>query len=109
MGVNLSIKDVPDRLAQLLRERAARNHRSLQGELMAIIERAVEAPRESASHHAQRLASTLGQEPPTGWLTLEQIAKQAESLFPAGTEQFGRSVDIIREMRDSRDGNHWRG
>jgi len=40
MGVNLSIKDVPDKLAQRLRERAARNHRSLQGELMAIVEAA---------------------------------------------------------------------
>lgn len=41
MPVNLSIKHVPDDLAQRLRERAVRNHRSLQGELMAIIEAAV--------------------------------------------------------------------
>jgi len=40
MGVNLSIKDVPDEVAQRLRERAARNHRSLQGELMSIVEAA---------------------------------------------------------------------
>jgi len=40
MGINLSIKDVPEDLAQRLRERAARNHRSLQGELMSIIEQA---------------------------------------------------------------------
>ena len=38
---NLSVKDVPDDLAERLRQRAARNHRSLQGELMAIIEQAV--------------------------------------------------------------------
>jgi plasmid stability protein len=38
MPVDLSIKRVPDHLAQRLRERAARNHRSLQGELMAILE-----------------------------------------------------------------------
>lgn len=45
MAVNLSIKNVPDELAQKLKERAARNHRSLQGELMALIESiAVEAP-----------------------------------------------------------------
>jgi len=36
--VNLSIKNVPDALAARLRERAERNHRSLQGELMAILE-----------------------------------------------------------------------
>lgn len=38
MAVTLSIKDVPDELADALRERARRNHRSLQGELMAILE-----------------------------------------------------------------------
>ena len=38
MPVNLSIKSVPDEIAAELRERAKRNHRSLQGELMAIIE-----------------------------------------------------------------------
>ena len=40
MPVNLSIKSVPNEIADELRERAARNHRSLQGELMAIIEEA---------------------------------------------------------------------
>ena len=40
MGVSLSIKDVPEDLAQRLRARAAANHRSLQRELMAIIEAA---------------------------------------------------------------------
>ena len=42
MGVALSIKDVPDRLARALKERAARNHRSIQGELMYILEQAVD-------------------------------------------------------------------
>jgi len=38
MSVNLSIKNVPDHLPEQLRKRAARHHRSLQGELMAILE-----------------------------------------------------------------------
>ncbi len=38
MPVNLSIKDVPDHLAEALRERARVNHRSLQGEMVAMIE-----------------------------------------------------------------------
>lgn len=42
MPVNLSIKNVTDELAQLLRERATRHHRSLQGELMVILEQSVE-------------------------------------------------------------------
>lgn len=41
MTVNLSIKNVPDEIASELRKKAAKNHRSLQGELMAIIEAAV--------------------------------------------------------------------
>lgn len=38
MPVDLSIKRVPDDIAERLRERARRNHRSLQGELQAILE-----------------------------------------------------------------------
>ena len=41
MAVNLSIKNVPSEWAASLRERAARNHRSIQGELMAILEEAL--------------------------------------------------------------------
>jgi plasmid stability protein len=41
MPTNLSIKNVPDTLADQLRHRAERHHRSLQGELMAILEEAV--------------------------------------------------------------------
>ncbi len=41
MAVSLSIKEVPDALARKLRARAAANHRSLQRELMAIVEAAV--------------------------------------------------------------------
>jgi len=44
MPVNLSIKNVPDGLADRLRKRAERTHRSLQGELMAILEEAVYGP-----------------------------------------------------------------
>jgi antitoxin FitA len=40
MSVNLSIKNAPDHLVEKLRRRAERHHRSLQGELMAIIEAA---------------------------------------------------------------------
>lgn len=38
MPVTLSIKAVPDEVAEALRERARQNHRSVQGELMAILE-----------------------------------------------------------------------
>ena len=40
MPLNLSIKNAPDDVVGRIRERAKRNHRSLQGELLAIIEQA---------------------------------------------------------------------
>ena len=41
MALSLSIKNVPEEVADALRERAARNLRSLQGELLHILETAV--------------------------------------------------------------------
>ena len=41
MPVNLSIKNAPDEIVRRLRERANRHHRSLQGELLAILEASV--------------------------------------------------------------------
>jgi plasmid stability protein len=46
MPVNLSIKNAPDEVVQRLRQRAERHHRSLQGELLAIIEEAVSTEQE---------------------------------------------------------------
>ena len=45
MPVSFSLKNVPDDLAARLKAQAARNHRSIQGELMAILEKAVGRPR----------------------------------------------------------------
>lgn len=45
MPVSLSIKNAPDEMVRRLKERAERHHRSLQGELMAILEEAVGASR----------------------------------------------------------------
>ena len=46
MPLNLSVKSAPDEIVRRLKKRAARHHRSLQGELMAILEAAAyEEPR----------------------------------------------------------------
>lgn len=74
MPVTLSIKNVPDRIAQQLRKRAARNHRSLQGELMAILEDAAQLP-----------------------LTIEELAAYAKTL---GLPRRNESAAIVRELRD---------
>lgn len=44
MPVSFSVKNVPDGVARALRARAKRNHRSLQGELMAVLEAATLSP-----------------------------------------------------------------
>jgi plasmid stability protein len=50
MPVSLSIKGVPEALAERLRRRAAGNHRSLQRELLAIVEAAVQPTARAATH-----------------------------------------------------------
>lgn len=95
MSVNLSIKGVPDDVAERLRQRAARNHRSLQGELMAIVERA--AAEATAASDVVRSAVFVQR----GTRTIEQIAEEARQRYPGGTPS---SVEFIRAMRDSRHG-----
>lgn len=74
MGVNLSIKDVPDDIAERLRQRAARHHRSLQGELMHIVSEAAAQPApEPASGPG---ATGAGRVRKLGWMTVEDLAAQ---------------------------------
>lgn len=117
---NLSIKDVPEAWAQALRQRAARNHRSLQGELMAIIEHAVnDAPAPAAYPTSPPSASTapVGYDPRgtavghdrfgypiirNGWKTFEQWVAQRRQMYPEPVLGFPSGTDLIREDRDSR-------
>lgn len=64
MSVNLSIKNVPNELAERLRRRAATHHRSLQGELMSILEAAVTGRRRITVEEARRLVLERGLETP---------------------------------------------
>lgn len=77
MPVNLSVKDVPDGLVDALRERARKNHRSLQGEMMAMIE-----------------AHVGGRPFPA--------RKLWEAARAAGLSGPDESVRMVREDRDSR-------
>ncbi|WP_158747303.1 FitA-like ribbon-helix-helix domain-containing protein [Acidisphaera sp. L21] len=78
MPVNLSIKNAPDDVVERLRRRAARNHRSLQGELLSILE---DVARIDASPRS---------------LTVDEIAALAEQVGPRSPS----SVEMIREDRD---------
>jgi plasmid stability protein len=97
MAVNLSIKGVPDALAETLRLRAMANHRSLQGELMAIIEAAAhEATAPVRADPGGRWAGARA----LGTKSIEQIAAEIRTQRPRPQRQQVRSVDLIREMRD---------
>ncbi len=76
MPVTLSVKNVPDKLADRLRKRAASHHRSLQGELMAILEEAAQ---------------------PT--ITIDELAEKVRAL---GLRTPSESVAMIRADRDGR-------
>ena len=111
VSVNLSVKDVPEDLAQSLRERAERNHRSLQGELMSILSQAVEPPAGLAAppRAAPPAATWLGEDSSRcwlqGWKTVEYLAaeRRATGWKPhPSLAQAPLAVDIIRADRDSR-------
>ena len=70
MSVNLSIKNAPDEIVARLRERAAKHHRSLQGELMAIIEEAVLTPRPLTPKDVLAEVRRLGLQTPAEAVTI---------------------------------------
>ncbi len=78
MGVNLSIKNAPEDVVQRLKERAAKNHRSLQGELLSIIEEAARRP---------------------PIRTVEELRAEIQRI--GGTSP-SEAVEMIRADRDSR-------
>jgi antitoxin FitA len=59
MPVNLSIKNAPDDLVALLKERARRNRRSIQRELLAIIDNAVREPQHLTADEVLARARSL--------------------------------------------------
>ncbi|WP_428486384.1 FitA-like ribbon-helix-helix domain-containing protein [Rhodopila sp.] len=80
MPVNLSIKNVPNEMVQRLRARAERHHRSLQGELLAIVEAAVRTEPQAT--------------------TMDILAEVRRLKLRTSSE----AADIIRADRDDRPG-----
>ncbi len=75
-SMDLSIKGVPEDQVKRLRERAKANHRSLQGELRALIDGATETPRR---------------------LTVDEVAARVSGL---GLVRRDEAARLIREDRD---------
>lgn len=104
MTVHLSIKDVPDDVAERLRQRAARNHRSLQGELMAIVEQAA-AQGAAAVPVPASPAAAAARTWVQGWKTIEQLVAERRASGWRPDPSLARAplgVDIVRADRDSR-------
>ena len=93
---NLSIKNVPESLIEKLRERARRNHRSMQGELMTLVSEAVEPSTEARGvvpppHGRER-----------GSRGAEEIWRALQSGDPEPVIGAPSAVEIIRADRDGR-------
>jgi antitoxin FitA len=97
---NLSIKDVPELWAEALRRRAARHHRSLQGELIAMVEAVVND--EAAVMNSPLPAAPRALVERRGTKTVEAIALEMRLRFPELAVGEPLAVDIIRAERDAR-------
>lgn len=78
MAITLTVKNVPEDVAARLRKRAARHHRSLQGELLTIVNEAATA---------------------TPLLSPREVLARARALRVAGGPNSAR---IVRAARDAR-------
>ena len=111
VSINLSIKGVSAQVAERLRARADRHHRSLQGELMAIVERAAaeDGPGLGA---AQAAALGLPVTTPAnvqrqGWRSIEDLVadqreRRSATAYAPPPDGLPLAVDIVRADRDSR-------
>lgn len=101
---NLSIKGVPEEIAKALHARAARNHRSLQGELLDIVTRAALQPMHpaEASGLGTRMTQTHADRRTGPGKTIEQIAREHSRRLPIPLTDPPRAVDIVRKARDAR-------
>lgn len=113
MSQTLTIRNVPDALARRLKTRAERNHRSLQGEVMAILAQAsaantveqTAAPYRAAESGAKTTARETVRQPAAGAsgkkLTIEEIWERGKRLGLSGPNESAR---IVRKVRDERYG-----
>jgi antitoxin FitA len=91
---NLSIKNVPAAVVEQLHQRAARQHRSMQGELMALLQAALASP---ATDTTRQLAGRS-----SGTRRMEEIAAARRALHKEPLTNGPSATDIIRAERDAR-------
>jgi plasmid stability protein len=102
MGMNLSIKNVPAEKVERLKQRAKRNHRSLQGELLALVDHAIGAVSHPATTTAAGGFADQGAEfraNPRAQrkLSIDEVVARIKNLNIGGKDE---AVQMIREDRD---------
>ncbi len=98
---NLSIKNVPMEVVAGLRERAAANHRSLQGELLALVTKSVAgAPGAAETPFATHARASQGTR--QGHKSIEQIAAEHRNNPQRSARKSPLSTALIRKERDAR-------
>jgi len=96
---NLSIKNVPKQVVEKLRQRAARHHRSLQGELMDLICRSAD---DMAKENTNDITSAGKEDESSGWLSIDEIATELATSPRRSPRSVPLAVDIVRQERDGR-------
>lgn len=91
---NLSIKNVPEIVVEKLRDRARRNHRSLQGELLALVSESTRTEGDTPAH------SGPGSE--VGSVSIESIAAEHRARWREPFAGGPSSTEMIRAERDAR-------
>lgn len=97
MAVDLSIKQVPDEVTERLRQRAKRNHRSLQGELRAILEEVTNASPSLTLRELHERARARGRVD-TGEPLLQTVHRMRDERL----EQLQRTAVTRREGKSRR-------
>ena len=95
---NLSIKNVPTEVLEKLRERAAKHHRSIQGELMALLSGVLASPPSGGEPPKNDIAQMRR----SGTRRIEEIAAEHRQRQKQPLKRGPLAVDLIRAERDAR-------
>lgn len=93
---DLSIMNVPEDVVARLRKRARANHRSLQGELLALACRAAQTSDTAAARNEQSRRKSAGHR------TIEQIVAEHRERHPLPVADAPSAAELIRSERDAR-------
>jgi antitoxin FitA len=96
---NLSIKNVPEEVLDKLRQRASRHHRSIQGELMALLSAALGSQASGGELPGTHEVAKMRR---SGTRRIEEIAAEHRERIKKPLKRGPLAVDLIRAERDAR-------